>query len=76
MPTATLSFQLPEEQQEHQIALDGWRYRAALNALDDGLRQLGKYGSEKQLRDFSPELARQWLWDALADQGVAERDLA
>lgn len=75
MPTATLTFQLPEEREDHQLALDGWRYRSALHALDERLRSAAKHGLDKRVT-FNPALARQWLWDAVRDQGIEGGDLA
>lgn len=45
MPRAILVYRLPQEAEEHQTALDGWKWRAVLQELDqewkyvDGLQE-------------------------------------
>lgn len=36
---AILKFDLPEENAEHQMALDGWKYRAVLSELERWLEE-------------------------------------
>lgn len=40
---ATLTFDLPDEVFEHEHALNGWRYHAAIHAFAETLRQHRKY---------------------------------
>ena len=40
---AVLEFSLPEEQHEHQVALDGWKWRAVVSDVADKLRSALKY---------------------------------
>lgn len=72
--TATLTFQLPEESEEHATALAGPAYRAALCALDERLRQLIKYGSptDAAAQPFTAEIAREWLWEEVAAAGIED----
>jgi hypothetical protein len=51
MPTASLTFNLPEESAEHQMALDGWKWKSIVSAILDNLRQDLKYNSEKLTAD-------------------------
>jgi len=44
---ATLTFNLPEEQEEFQIAVDGQKLRSILFRLDNDLRSIVKYNSEE-----------------------------
>lgn len=46
MPIASLTFNLPEESSEHQMALDGWKWKAIVSAILDNLRQDLKYNAE------------------------------
>lgn len=46
MPIASLIFNLPEESAEHQMALDGWKWKAIVSAILDNLRQDLKYNAE------------------------------
>ena len=41
--TATLTFNLPEDQYEHQLALDGWKWKAVVIDIADKLRSALKY---------------------------------
>ena len=40
---AVLEFNLPEEQHEHQVALDGWRWRAVVSDIAENLRSTFKH---------------------------------
>lgn len=44
MPTATLTFNLPEERYEHLLALHGPAFQSVLEDLDARLRSLIKHG--------------------------------
>jgi hypothetical protein len=44
MPTATLTFTLPDERHEHLCAVHGQRLAHALREIDERLRQLLKHG--------------------------------
>jgi len=70
MPVATLTFNLPEEAEEHQIALDAWRYKSALYDMDQYLRSLSKHGSEKDLKEFNPIAAKEKLWQICEDNDI------
>lgn len=48
---ANLTFNLPEESAEHQMALDGWKWKAVVSAIMDNLRQDLKYNSENLTND-------------------------
>ncbi len=49
--TAQLTFNLPEESAEHQMALDGWKWKAIVSAILDNLRQDLKHNTEKLSSD-------------------------
>ena len=44
---ATLTFDLPEENDEHSYAVNGWRYALVLNDLNEWLRTQIKHGEMK-----------------------------
>lgn len=44
---AIIKFVLPEESDAHQTALDGGKWKSALEELDQWLRGLYKYGDSK-----------------------------
>lgn len=70
MPTATLTFDLPSEQDEHLVAINAWRYKSALNAFDQYLRNLSKHGSEAEIATFTPETAKERLWEIAGDLSI------
>jgi hypothetical protein len=64
---AILKFTLPEEQEEHHDALNGWRYKLAINQLDEWLRSLSKHQDIEdvpvnKVRDKLAELCNDF-WD-------------
>ena len=70
MPKAILEFTLPEETDEHNNAINGWAYKSILFDYDQFLRGLAKHGSEQQLKEFTPQFARDQLWAMIRDQRV------
>lgn len=65
---ATLTFFLPEEADEHQTALDGHRWRAAVEELDELLRSSQKHGDEPSAERAA--WAREILRRVLHDRGL------
>ena len=49
---AVSKFNLPEEQSEHRLALDGWKWRSVVCDIADKLRSALKYDD-----DLAPETA-------------------
>ena len=49
MPTAKLTFNLPEEDDDFRLAQDGWRYRFVLNEFRNHLRNIHKHGGPVKL---------------------------
>ena len=64
---ATLTFDLPEENEEHMNAVQGGSYKAALSELDQRLRAKTKHSE-----DPSPvyDEVRDWLHEIMGDYGV------
>lgn len=62
--TATLSFQLPEEQSEFQVAVDGVKWYSTVQELDEWLRTKIKHGSGETAQY---EEVRNALRDILSD---------
>jgi hypothetical protein len=65
---ATLKFSLPEEAEEHRLALDGHKWQAVVSELDSKLRNAAKYqeGPESERAAWAREL----LYSILAERGV------
>ena len=74
MPKATLEFNLPEEEAEHQIAVNAAKYRYALSSLDTRFRNMSKYGADEDKAEFTPEVARKWLWEEVESHGLTDLD--
>ncbi len=66
--TATLTFQLPEEQDEHQTAVHGAKWRTSVQEMDDWLRSKVKR-VEGDVSDY--EVARAVLHAILGDNGLS-----
>ena len=69
--TATMTFQLPEEQDEFQTAADGAKWRLTVQEMDEWLRVKVKH-SEGGVSDYS--WARQMLHELLAGNGLSIYD--
>lgn len=69
--TATLTFNLPEDQHEHQLALDGWKWKAVVSDIADKLRTHLKHDD-----DLSEEVAKA-LWNLRNEmfQNIEDRGL-
>lgn len=66
---ATLEFQLPNERNEHRLALAGQDLYGALSQLDQRLRSLIKYGASpddpKTVEELAQEIRREHTIPAL-----------
>lgn len=68
MPKATLTFSLPEEQEEFKLAQNGSLYSVAIYDLDNWLRGLIKY---QDIEDIKVEEVRGKLQEILNSLGLA-----
>jgi hypothetical protein len=68
---AVLKFNLPEEQSEHRLALDGWKWRSVVSDIADKLRSALKHDD-----DLTPETnaclekLREEVFRLLEDHGL------
>lgn len=69
--TATLTFQLPEEQELLQVAVDSGKWRSAVIDMDEWLRRKVKRG-EGDVSDYDE--ARRMLHELLAGNGLSIYD--
>lgn len=63
---AILKYNLPEEQEEFEMANKGWKYRSALSEYDNYLRSKIKYDdslSDEQFKIYQD--VRNKLWEIL-----------
>ena len=67
---ATLQFRLPEEEEEHQTALDGWRWKLVVDRMCQFLRSRLKYEDPTPTEREVLEDIRKELNDLIDDQGL------
>ncbi len=63
---ATLCFELPQEQEEHRLALDGGAWKSVVHNIDDWLRSQAKYGEKPP----SMSEIRREFYEIIAAAGV------
>ncbi len=62
MPKAALTFSLPQEKEEYELALNGARLSCAVDKYDDLLRRRVKYENKNYMRvDEARRLLRECL---------------
>ena len=71
--TAQLTFLLPEESAEHQMALDGWKWKTVVEEILNNIRQDLKYNPEKLTADKQKilENMRGFIHQCLEDESLA-----
>ena len=69
--TAQLTFNLPEESAEHQIAIDGWKWRTVVADLNSYLRDALKYGNDFKSANHAIESTRERLFALMGEEGVS-----
>ena len=68
---AVLKFNLPEEQSEHRLALDGWKWRSVVSDIADKLRSALKYDDDLTPEtDACLEKLREEVFRLLEDRGL------
>lgn len=72
MPKATLSFKLPEEKEEFDIASKAGQLHCVIYDLDQYLRQMTKYASDLQSEEITQayQNARDRLWKLLNESNI------
>lgn len=74
MPQATLTFNLPEESEEHLCAVNAFKWKSVVSSLDNYLREQFKYGHSFKTPDEALEKVRQTLFDILNEEGLSIYD--
>lgn len=67
---AILEFTLPEEREEHQIAVDGGKYLYVLHAIDNDLRGRIKHGDYPETTKDIYDEVRTLLREYADEEGV------
>jgi len=78
MPKHTIEFSLPEESDDLRLAVDAWRWAAAVSDMDEYLRRGTKYGTAENRLDELPgewqaafECVREQLHTILAEREIS-----
>ena len=68
---AVLEFNLPEEQSEHRLAIDGWKWRSVVCDIADKLRSHLKHDDDLALEATAClETLREEVFRLLEDRGL------
>lgn len=72
MPKVILKFELPEEQEEFNMALHGSDYRCVIWDTLEEIRKIVKYSSEEHSDEFMQglEKAREFIYEQLQDRNL------
>jgi len=71
--TATLTFTLPEEQEEFYLAAKGAEWRIVLEDMDNYLRGRLKHEDLSEDADKALDAAREHLYALMAERGLSLR---
>lgn len=71
MPKAILEYNLPEESQEFEEAINGNKYKSILQELDNTLRSRLKHESHSEGYQEACEQIRQQIFDDLRDANLS-----
>lgn len=66
---ATISFWLPEHEQEHKDALNGTRWRCLVAELDAYLRSVEKHGQDQLEAAYAAKI-RSKIWEEINANGL------
>jgi hypothetical protein len=66
---ATITFNLPEEADAHQAALDGPKWKTCAESLDQTLRAWLKHGHVFKTPDEAIQAARDRLYETMQEAG-------
>jgi predicted nucleotidyltransferase len=67
VPKATLTFNLPEERYEHEVAINGHKWKSIVYELSILLRNKLKHGNDYKTPDEALEDIKTTLWNECRD---------
>jgi hypothetical protein len=69
---AILEFDLPEEQEEFDVANNGWKFKSAIWEIDNKLRSILKYEQDSHTEQelYCYEEIRSFLHNTLKDKNI------
>jgi len=71
MSKGILQFDLPDEQEDFDLAVNAWKYSHVLYEIDQHLRSLVKYDAGGPVMADSADKIRDRLWQLLNEEGIA-----
>ena len=69
---AVLEFTLPEEQDEHQLAVNAWKWQGAFLEIRELVRQWLKYGHDFKNAEQVLEAIKNHMIDEMNERGLGE----
>jgi hypothetical protein len=68
---AKLIFNLPEDTEDYETAVNGWKFKLVLGELDEHLRSKLKYSELTEGQDTAYQEARETLWVLINEQRIS-----
>lgn len=71
MPIATLTFNLPEEDYEHRLAVDAWKWRGVVSNIAEEFRRVCKNGHDFKSANEAIEAMRAAFWANINEENLS-----
>lgn len=71
MPIATLTFNLPEEDYEHRLAVDAWKWREVVSDMTEEFRRVCKNGHNFKSADEAIDGMKALLWAKINEENLS-----
>lgn len=71
MPIATLTFNLPEEDCEHRLAVDAWKWRGVVSNMAEEFRRVCKNGHNFQSANEAINAMRTLFWANINEENLS-----
>jgi hypothetical protein len=68
---AKLIFNLPEDTEDYETAVNGWKFKLVLGELDEHLRSKLKYSELTEGQGTAYQEARETLWVLINEQRIS-----
>lgn len=74
MPIATLAFNLPEEDSEHRLAVDAWKWKSVVSEMTEEFRRVCKNGHNFKSADEAIDGMKASLWAKINKENLSLDD--
>lgn len=71
MPIATLTFNLPEEDCEHRLAVDAWKWKSVVSEMTEEFRRVCKNGHNFKSADEAIDGMRALLREKINEENLS-----